>query len=827
MHLGNMLRRSVELGLVVGLTTLALARPACAVPQSRLDDNGVRATAVPLESFVSGAALPLRTDPPPADWRALGPFGGDVEAVAVSPTNANIMLAGLAPASGTGKLYRSTNAGVSWSEVVALAGKNVYDIAFAPAGTAYIGTTDGVWKSTNNGANWTQLGLGIGANDVVMALTIDPSNANTIWAGVSDAMGQQAQTVLRSTNGGTNWTNQTPPMAPMACRGIAVHPSNSNRIYACFGGDFGGGAVWVSSNGGTNWFNRSGGLPANPMNDMIHDGSRVYLCGGLLFGSQTVGLYSSTNEGVTWTAIHDASWPSLIIRDMDLDPNAPGTICLGSDGRGVFRSTNGGTTWSFGIGGTESFAVRAIRFAPGSSTRLVIGLGSLGVYQSQDAGATFVPASIGIGALDIYSIAANPFAPDEIAVAFQGQNDGGIYTSYDGGASWILEPCPATRYGTVRYTDAGVLHAISTGPTNVAQEGVYRRAPDSGVWTCLGPDQGGLYESDLRGLRFSHHDPDLILASGADFGVAGWEGTCWITTDGGATWTKSYEGPEQNEMVFDLAIIEDGTDQTVVACFTDYGQSTGGALRSTDGGASWVSAGVGLPLSARGAALDAFSGDPATLYYADAEFGNGHGGLYKTTDAGLTWSSAGYAGQGSVGSVVCDPSRPGVLYITRPDPEKVMVSVNGGATFNAYNTGLNVVGSVRFLALGTNPPRLLLATTTGSAASSLADPAGIGGGPEAEAHARFLVGPNPAIPGGVVSFDLSRVGPRRDAFDEGLGILVVDPVGRCVRRMAVNDAWAAWDLRDDSGRAVPAGLYLALARRGDRVVGSEKIHVAR
>ncbi len=793
--------------------------PPAAGPTSRADLFGARAGSTPQEAALPSPNQDPRSDPPAAAWQALGPFGGDVEAVAISPANADLMLAGLAPANGTGRLYRSTNAGASWAEVAALAGNSVYDISFAPNGAAYVGTTESIWKSTNGGLNWTHLNLGIGGNDVVLAVTLDPTNPNTIWAGVSEALGNQTQTVLRSTNGGTNWTNMTPPMSPMGCRGIAIQQSNPSKVYACFGGDFGGGAVWVTTNGGLNWFNRSAGLPANPMNDVIHDGSRVLLCGGMLFGSQTVGLYASTNDGASWTPIHDGSWPSLIIRDIDLDPNDPATIVLGSDGRGVFLSTNAGVSWSFGAGGTGSFSVRAARYAPGSSTRIALGLGSLGVYQSLDGGASFAWSSLGIGALNIYSIASNPASPNELAVAFQGQNDGGVYTSLDRGQTWILESCPATRYTTVRFTDAGILHAISSGPTNVAPEGVYRRLPDTGVWTCLGPDQGGLFESDLNALRFSHHDPDLILAGGADFGVAGFEGTCWISTDAGGTWTKSFEGPESSEMVFDMAIVEDGADLTVVAAFSDFGQSTGGALRSTDGGWTWNNSSAGLPVDARGTALDAFAGEAGTLYYADSNFGAGHGGLFKTTDAGASWASAGYAGQGSVGFVVCDAARPGVLYITRPDPEKVMVSVDGGTTFTAYNTGLNVVGSAQRLAYASGPERLLLATMTGSAVTSLADPAGLVAGSGGDLTIRAGAHPNPVTGARLVVIEV----PMAAAGE----LTIHDPAGRLVRRLSLIRGAAQWNLLDGNAARVPPGVYFARLSGAGHGSEAAKIHVLR
>src|SRR5438034_4322953 len=58
-------------------------------------------------------------------------------------------------------LYRSSDGGNTWSEVPALDGTSVFDIEFAPDGTAYLGTQDSVWKSTDGGLTWAALNLGI------------------------------------------------------------------------------------------------------------------------------------------------------------------------------------------------------------------------------------------------------------------------------------------------------------------------------------------------------------------------------------------------------------------------------------------------------------------------------------------------------------------------------------------------------------------------------------------------------------------------------------------------------------------------------------------
>jgi photosystem II stability/assembly factor-like uncharacterized protein len=651
-------------------------------------------------------------------WVSLGPPGGDVFDVAASSLDANILLAGLAPGgSFGGTLYRSSDGGNTWSEVPALDGTSVFDIEFAPDGTTYIGTQDSVRKSTDGGLTWATLNLGIGANDQVFDVAIDPSDPSILWVGVADASGSQPVNAMRSTDGGGTWADRTPPHAPMSGRGIAVDPNDSNTVIAVFGGDFGGGEAWVTTDGGDSWTDRSAGLPGNPLNAVVYDGTRLLVGGGLLFGSQFVGLYESPDLGVTWTPLHDGTWPILVVEDIAVDPSDAARIFVAIDGGGVNRTTDGGATWEVGIGGSQALAGRSIRFQPGDSQELFLGTSSLAVFRSTNGGDNFVQSSEGISELDLFSIDANPLDSDEMAVAFQGQNNGGVLSSADGGVTWQLESAPPTRYSAVGFAPDGTLYAISAGPSTVAQEGLYRRE-NNGSWTPLGPDQGSLYESDLNTMRFSLNNPNLILLGGEDFGVAGFEGTIWRSTDAGGSWTKVYELGDFHRIT-DIEIIEDGTDQDMVAAWnSESGDNIGGALRSTDNGASWFDSSTGLPGFFRGPRLCASPSDPQTLFIS-AWLSFQSGGLFRTTDGGVNWTSTGFTGNQTVGDVACHPVDDQTLFVTQlSGGDAVLRSQDGGATFAPFANGLENAVAPRELAFA-GDSRLLLASAKGSYGTDL------------------------------------------------------------------------------------------------------------
>lgn len=706
---------------VVFVLTMAAVAHASS-PVAKTDANGLRAAVVMEQPAPSGNArfTPLAQGGDSSLWNALGPFGGDIADVAVSPVQPNVVLAGLAPSSGGGgTLFRSTDAGDTWVAVADLDGISVLDIEFAPDGTVYVGSADSIWRSLDDGVSWTQFNLSIGINDTVYEVALDPNNTQVLWIGIADHLGSQPVNVMRSTNGGASWADVTPPIgAPISCRGIGIDFDNSNNVAACFGGAFGGGRVWVSTNGGVSWVNRSAGLPNRPMSDIVFGGGNLLVAGGLAFGSQDVGLYSSDNLGANWTPLHDGSWPNLIINDIEFKPDDPEVIYVASGGDGVFRSIDGGGTWSFSVGGTSSITTNSVRFTPGDTDRLFLGASSVAVLRSTDSGANFEQASVGIGALNVESVASNPFDPDELAIAFSGLNDGGVFTSLDGGREWALASLPGTRFNFVSFAPDGTLYAISDGPSSLAPEGLYRRDA-KGDWEGIGPDQGSLFESQLGTIEFSLNDTDLIFAGGSDFGVAGFEPTIWRTADNGESWTKVFEGPIDNDDITDIAFVQDGSDLILLATFTSFGEvQNGGVRRSTDGGMNWSLSNTGLPFGAQGEELVALPSEVNTFFLADSDLGAG--GVYQTTDAGMTWANTGFVDR--VNGIVIDPADEDVLYISQPNvTTRAQMSTDGGQTFTPFNNGLDEAGFVRGIgSAGGSCPSVLLATTTGAYAVSIA-----------------------------------------------------------------------------------------------------------
>jgi photosystem II stability/assembly factor-like uncharacterized protein len=640
------------------------------------------------------------------DWEFLGPCGGHARCVTASPFDCNIVLAGM-----EGRMYRSVDGGLSWSVVGDLS-TTVYDIEFAPDGAIYIGTESSIWESTDDAVSWTKQDLDITFDPAVHEVVVDPNDCSSIWVGISDRMYGRHITVMHSTDGGSTWVDKSPPTSEdIACYGMALDPDESSNLYVCLGWT-GRGQVWVSTDSGTSWVKRSSGLPDSPLLDIVHDGSRLLVAGGQRFGSQDVGLYASADSGRSWSPLHDATWPLLVIHDIEIDPNNADVIFVASAGFGAYRSLDGGDTWEFGVGGTGLLSVNSVRFAAGSSSEIYLGASCLGAFKSIDGGDTFVHWSDGIRMFDVRHVDVNPNDSHELALAFAGLNDGGLLSSTDGGETWLVEQTPPTRYRAVRFGPYGALYAVSNGPASIAPEGLYRRDAD-GLWTCLGPDQGVWYETDICGIGFSRTDPNLIVAGGNDWGMAGDEATIWRSVNAGDTWTKVYEGPTTYQYVTDIEIIEEISDSTMLASVSGKYSVDGTVLRSVDGGTSWVESTTGLPADILATDLCVWPPDTFTFYLSSSAHSDGVGGLYISTDGGQTWSSTGYLGP-RVLRIVCDPTDYEILYIVQSGDHIAMRSSDRGTTFAPFDSGLESAGSGRNIRYAeAAKPHLVIATSSG------------------------------------------------------------------------------------------------------------------
>jgi photosystem II stability/assembly factor-like uncharacterized protein len=260
-------------------------------------------------------------------------------------------------------LYKSTDAGKTWRHLglentkqigrIIVDPKNPNTVFVAAMGNAYMSNPDrGVYRSRDGGATWQKVLFksdDVGAID----LSFDPVDSKIVYATLwnvrrppwfiyAPANGPGGG-IFKSLDGGSTW-NEISTGIPVEGRGhigIAVAPSNRNRLYAAVDAKDGG--VFSSNDAGTTWTRLSSdkrlwdrgwyfeNVTVDPKNPDV-----VYV--------MNTSVYRSTDAGHKWTPIKGAPGGDDY-HQLWIYPDDPKRMIVASD-QGAVVSVDGAVTWS-------------------------------------------------------------------------------------------------------------------------------------------------------------------------------------------------------------------------------------------------------------------------------------------------------------------------------------------------------------------------------------------------------------------------------------------------------------------------------------------------
>ena len=288
----------------------------------------------------------------------------------------------------------------------------------------------GVLKSTDGGTNWstTDLSYNITQEKLVNKIIINPNYGDSVFAITNTA-------ILLSVDGGTSFD----PVGIIGrWRDIEFKPGDPSTIYAAKQSS-GGSDVYRSTNGGGSWTLINNGSASNgkfrPLIAVTPENPNVvyalYTAGDYSFH----GLYKSSDCGDTWTLQSDSpnilawetdgtgtggqSWYDLSLGVATNDEN---TVYVG--GVNIWKSTNGGVSWDINAssGNSPNYSYmhvdqHAFEFNPLNNIAYAGNDG--GFYKYVDNLNTWIDLSDGLEISQFYKLGLSKSNPNRIVAGAQ------------------------------------------------------------------------------------------------------------------------------------------------------------------------------------------------------------------------------------------------------------------------------------------------------------------------------------------------------------------------------------------------------------------------
>jgi len=325
-------------------------------------------------------------------WRLIGPHrGGRVSAVAGIPGDSAVYYMGT-PGGG---VWKTTDGGSVWTPIFdrqRVASIGAVAIAPSNSNVIYVGTGEqtegnGLYKSTDAGATWTHIGLD--DTHYISSMIIDPRNPDVIIVGalghpiLGPAANQAARGVYKSTDGGKTWTRTLFKDEKAGVSDMVADPGNPRVLYAALWHprDFFGDAsekqdswIYKSVDQGSTWKPVGvAGLPAEPLDRIglaVAPGDR----GRRVLAISSRGLYRSDDAGDSWrkiTADPRITGNGYICR-VYVDPRNADTVYVMQTT--TYRSLDGGQTFAAFKGAPGGDDYHVLWIDPQNSQRMILGV---------------------------------------------------------------------------------------------------------------------------------------------------------------------------------------------------------------------------------------------------------------------------------------------------------------------------------------------------------------------------------------------------------------------------------------------------------------------
>jgi photosystem II stability/assembly factor-like uncharacterized protein len=702
--------------------------------------------------IIAALGIHTRAQQPPAldtvvdalTFRNIGPFrtAAWVTAIDVPDSPEHDHLYTIYAASRSGGLWKTTNAGTTWTNITdGVGAASVGAVAVAPSNpnVVWMGTGDqanarssysgkGVFKSTDAGATWQFAGLPDSQH--IARIVIHPANPDVVYVA---AMGHlfsknPERGVFRTTDGGRTWTKVLYVDDGVGAIDLVMNRTAPRTLYAALydkqrrpwqiveSGPQS--AVYRTDDGGDHWERLAGGLPTGKIGriglDIYQKNPRILyallenqnpkpgsesrdvsaispLAAGII-GNE---LYRTDDAGTTWRKVTDVNVAGgkapYSFNQIRVDPHDDRTVIVTSDT--MFISRDGGKTWKTDFFRGMFGDFRAMWWDPADKDRIILGSDG-GVSVSVDGGKTadYFP-NMRVG--EVYAVGVDMADPYNVYGGMQDHDSWKGPSNAPMGSitleNWVTVGPGDGMYNVVDPTDSRWVY--NTRELN--QMG--RTDQTTGVRTNIAPTrppgEPRLRYNWIAPIAMSPHDPKTIYA-GAQ--------VLFRSRDRGDHWDEispdlTTDDPDKIGRNVPFCTITTISESPVTSGVIWVGTDDGKVQSTRDGGASWTD--LTPALNAAGAPADrwvsrvfASPHDAGTAFVSKNGFRNDDFApyLYGTTDYGRTWTAIAANLPAAPINVIVQDRRNKALLLVGNDLG-VFVSIDAGANWTHMNANLPTV----------------------------------------------------------------------------------------------------------------------------------------
>lgn len=449
----------------------------------------------------------------------------------------------------TGSIFRSTDAGISWSNIIDLyasGGRRIEMAVSVDEPTwvyAVIANEEnghfGIYKSINSGASFSKAfdGSNIlgdtcdgstdgGQGDFDLAIAANPNDANIIFVGGINTW--------KSINGGSAWSINN--MWEGTCDGAAkeVHAdkhflafqNGSSILFECNDG-----GIYKTTDAGSTWTDLSNGLIISQMyrlgvsqisaNEIItglqDNGTKALMAGtwnDVCGGDGMECLIDYTNENIQYMELNDGvllrttdHWGDYTCITIDyetgdtinglteagswvtpyvIDPTNHETLYLGLNN--IWKSTDKGDSWTKISTMNSTAKIRSLAIAP-SDNQVIYAADPANIWRTSNGGTSWYPVTgtLPTASSTITYISISNDKADTAWVSMGQYNKYGVFQTTDGGTTW---------------TDISIglppipVMCVIQNKLNIAELELYA-ATDVGIYVKIGGKNWTLFSNNL------------------------------------------------------------------------------------------------------------------------------------------------------------------------------------------------------------------------------------------------------------------------------------------------------------------------------------------